>query len=745
MISENDAPHHPGDGLSPAEVEALLFSAALGFDSADEREKFLGLACRDDPELHARLRRLAGAQQAADDFFESKIQVKSEPAGSTPWTDPDELCLEVERYRLIERIGSGGCGVVYLAEQQEPVCRKVALKIIRIGLETPGAVARFEMERQALAAMNHPNIARVLDAGTHAGGRPFLVMELVDGETIANYCDSRNLGIRERLRLFVQVCHGIQHAHQKGVIHRDIKPSNVLVETHESAPVPKIIDFGIARESGVDLMETDDGCPAGLVGSPVYMSPEQVAGSDAVDTRSDIYSLGMLLAELLVGPHRHLPAELMERPQEEIRRMLTERRPALPSAAFASNSDENQRQIARDRNIRPEALMKLCRKELDWLVAKAIQPDPSQRYDTATALAADVLRWLHGEAINARPHSRSYRLAKLVRRNRLLYGAGALAFLGLLGGFSMATVLFLREKEARAAEARLRGQAERAHRAETLARKGWECRSRVAESAVRLRYGDLEGAEQLVEPIPIKETPPSLESISVYKQLADWHRLNGRTEDAEKRFLGMIHALSGIDRSHTDANSDLFLPAAAMLARSAHPERYADLRRVAIDLYQDTRSRIVAERILKSCLLKPTPDDSLRQTAKLAHVLEGDAGDQGKIRQTGWECFSIALFYHRKGDLDRAAYWANRSLECLDWAQRSMGSAKTLLGLVWQKRGDSAKAMEYLTAAETAAGDKLLRILPNDPTGSDYWFDWANLRTLLEEAGWTESGFPKQH
>jgi tetratricopeptide (TPR) repeat protein len=735
--------------LSPAEIEALLFSAAMSFDAPEERERFLGFACRGEPDLHARVRRYSGLLPAADEFFEFETQMKPVEPGVAPAEEPDGLGVEVGRYRLIERIGSGGCGVVYLAEQQEPVRRKVALKIIRIGLESPEAVARFEMERQALASMNHPNIARVLDAGTNASGRPFFVMELVAGESIADYCDARKLGLRERLQLFVQVCQAIQHAHQKGVIHRDIKPSNVLVETHESRPVPKIIDFGIAQEESGGGMNAGEEKPAGFVGSPVSMSPEQVNGTEAVDTRSDIYSLGMLLAELLVGPHRHLPADLMEHPPEEIRRILTERRPALPSAAFESNNDEQRQEIARDRSIRPEALIQICRRELDWLVGKAIQQDPSRRYDTANALAADVLRWLHGEAIYAHPPTRGYRLAKLIGRNRLVFGSGALAFVGLLGGFSVATVLFLREKEARAAEARLRTQAEAAHRAETLARKSWEYRSRVSESAVRLRYGDHEGAEKIVEPIPIDETPPSLESTTVYKQLAEWHRTHGRTEEAEKRYFGMIHALARIDRAQTDANSDLFLPAAAMLARSSDPERYTELRRIALDLYQDARNRLVAERILKACLLKPAPDTILQQAAKLAEVLEGDAGKQGagnlgKVQQTGWECFSIALFYHRKGYLDQAMSWANRSLECPDWEHRHIQSSKALLGLVWQQRGDNAKAMEYLTAVETAAGDKLRHIVPNDPTGSDFWYDWANLKTLLEEAGWTERGFHRE-
>lgn len=733
-----------GSGLSPAEIEALVFSAAMSFDSRDERERFLGFACRGEPDLEARIRRLSGVRPAAEEFFEFENQVKAPEPAPMSSADTDGLGVEVGRYRLIERIGSGGCGVVYLAEQREPVRRKVALKIIRIGLESPEAVARFEMERQALASMSHPNIARVLDAGTNAGGRPFFVMELVDGENIAAYCDARKLGIRERLQLFVQVCQAIQHAHQKGVIHRDIKPSNVLVETHESTPVPKIIDFGIAQEEGGAGIDGDDGKPAGFVGSPVYMSPEQVGGTNAVDTRSDIYGLGMLLAELLAGYHRHLPADLMENPQEEIRRVLIESRPALPSVALETNSNERQRDIARDRSIRPEELMKICRRELDWLVEKSIRHDPSQRYDTATALAADVLRWLHGEAISARPPTRGYRLAKLVGRNRLAFGFGALAFLGLLGGFTVATVLFLREREARAAEVRLRAQAERAHRAETLARKSWEYRSRVSESAVRLRYGDHDGAEKLLEPIPIDETPPSLESTAVYKQLAEWHRSHGRTEEAEKRYFGMIQALARIDRSHTDANSDLFLPAAAMLARSAHPERYAELRRIALDLYGNTSDRLIAERILKVCLLKPTPEADLQQTAKLAAVLEAGAKQKTGGELLSWECLSVALHYFRMADYEQAGIWANRSQDCPNGAPLSLLSARVLMGLVWQRRGNDSRARDFLNSVVGDSGPYLQAIPANLPDRSGAWHDWLNLRTLLEETGWREEASPRE-
>ncbi|TAE91273.1 MAG: serine/threonine protein kinase [Verrucomicrobia bacterium] len=733
MNSETEGREIRAENFTPAEIEALLFSAAMSFDAAEDRARFLGFACRDQPDLLLRIKRWTEGASAAEEFFEFENQIEPLESMADLPSDAEGIGVQVGRYRLIERLGSGGCGVVYLAEQEKPVRRKVALKIIRVGLETPEAIARFELERQALASMNHPNIARILDAGTHASGRPFFVMELVDGESITHYCDARHLSIRDRLQLFVQVCQAIQHAHQKGVIHRDIKPSNVLVETHESQPVPKIIDFGIAQE-------IDRAGPTGLAGSPLSMSPEQVCGMEAVDTRSDIYSLGMLLAELLAGPHRHLPENLMDRPFEEIRHILTKYRPNLPSESLTARPTAELLDIARHRNIAPEVLKNLCRNELDWLVAKAIQTEPSQRYDTATVLAADVLRWLHGEAITARPPTRRYRLAKLMGRNRLLFGAAALAFVGLLGGLSIATVLFLREKDARAAEARLRTQAVAAHQAEILARQRAEHQSRVAESAVRLRYGDFEGAEKLIAPIPIAATPPSLESTSVYKSLAEWHRAHGRIESAELRFLGMIHALARIDRSHTDANSDLFLPAAALLARSSKPERYAELRRIALDLYTHTRDRLIAERILKVCLLKPLPPEELEQTAKMVAFLESIAPQQPEGRLLGWESFSIALHYYRMADFRQAELWARRSLECPEYADRNVPSSQAVLGLIWRKRGDEAKALEFLLPIATKYREPL-QSSPIQRSIDPLWYDWSNLKTIMEEAGWKDGEF----
>jgi hypothetical protein len=261
---------------------------------------------------------------------------------------------------------------------------------------------------------------------------------------------------------------------------------------------------------------------------------------------------------------------------------------------------------------------------------------------------------------------------------------------------------------------------------------------------VRLRYGDHEGAEKIVEPIPIDETPPSLESMAVYKQLAEWHRTHGRTEEAEKRYFGMIHALARIDRAHTDANSDLFLPAAALLARSSDSERYAELRRIALDLYGNTQDRLVAERILKACLLRPTPASDLKQTAKLAAVLEGDTKEKTGGNLLSWECLSVALHYYRMADYEQAATWATRSLQDPKAAYLSVLSARVLMGMAWQRRSNDSRAKDFLTSVASEAVPYLQSLPANLPDGSGNWYDWLNLQTLLEEADWSEGDFARE-
>jgi aminoglycoside phosphotransferase (APT) family kinase protein len=315
-----------------------------------------------------------------------------------------------------------------MAEQIEPVRRRVALKIIKLGMDTKEVIARFEQERQALAMMDHPNIAKVFDAGVTATGRPFFVMELVRGVKITAYCDQANLSTAERLALFIAVCHAVQHAHQKGIIHRDLKPSNILVTLHDGVPVPKVIDFGVAKATqSVRLTDLTFFTQfEQMIGTPLYMSPEQaeMSGLD-IDTRSDIYSLGVLLYELLTGRTPFDPKELMRKGQDEMRRAIREQEPQKPSTALHTMAAESRTTIAQHRQADGAKLIGLIRGDLDWIVMKALEKDRARRYETANGLAADLKRHLNNEPVVARPPSTAYRFQKLVRRNKLAFAAAA--------------------------------------------------------------------------------------------------------------------------------------------------------------------------------------------------------------------------------------------------------------------------------------------------------------------------------
>ena len=339
----------------------------------------------------------------------------------------------IGRYKLLQKIGEGGFGVVYMAEQREPMLRKVALKVVKLGMDTKEVVARFEAERQALAMMDHPNIARVLDAGSTAAGRPYFVMELVRGISITDYCDQNKLETVERLALFESVCHAVQHAHSKGVIHRDIKPNNVLVTLHDTGPVPKVIDFGIAKAIHTPLTEkTLFTNFRHFIGTPAYMSPEQAAMSALdVDTRTDIYSLGVLLYELLTGTTPFDVASLMEKGFDEVKRIVREEEPPKPSLRISSSRDAD---IAHRRGADSETLSRYVRGDLDWIVLKALAKDRARRYATAHEFAADVGRHLRREPVSAGPPTTSYRLRKFVVRNRAAVISTALIASCLVAG-----------------------------------------------------------------------------------------------------------------------------------------------------------------------------------------------------------------------------------------------------------------------------------------------------------------------
>ncbi len=355
-------------------------------------------------------------------------------------------------YKLMEQIGEGGFGLVYVAEQQEPVKRRVALKVIKPGMDTRDVIARFEAERQALAMMDHPNIARVLDAGATDSGRPFFVMELVRGLPITEYCDKNRLTPRERLELFVSVCHAVQHAHLKGIIHRDLKPSNVLVTTHDGVPVPKVIDFGVAKALHQQLTDKTIYTQfAQMIGTPLYMSPEQAEmGALDIDTRTDIYSLGVLLYELLTGTTPFDKNRLTKVAYDELVRMIREEEPPKPSTRM-SQTTESLSTIAAERGTEPAKLSKMFRGDLDWIVMKALEKSRSRRYETASAFAADVTRYLNDEPVEASPPSAAYRFKKFAKRYRTAL-ATATAFVCLLiAAVIVSGWLALREKSARSA------------------------------------------------------------------------------------------------------------------------------------------------------------------------------------------------------------------------------------------------------------------------------------------------------
>ena len=455
-----------------------IFDIALAAAAAD-REAILESECRGDIGLKDRIRAmLAGAEDEhflASPTLDAAATTDLSPDAEATRRAADMAATLRERpgtrigpYKLLQLIGEGGFGSVFLAEQEKPVARKVAFKIIKLGMDTRQVIARFEAERQALALMDHPNIARVLDAGATETGRPYFVMDLVKGDPIAEYCDKQNLGIDERLDLFSQVCLAVQHAHTKGIIHRDIKPSNVLVGTVDGRPVAKVIDFGIAKATASKLTEktlfTEH---RQLVGTPEYMSPEQAEGSLDIDTRTDVYSLGVLLYELLTGTTPFDSRGLRSAAFAEIQRIIREVDPPKPSTRL-SQATQTLASVAAKRQTEPRKLNALVRGDLDWIVMKALEKDRSRRYETANGFAMDIRRYLSGEAVVAAPPSSGYRLRKFVMRHRGPVIAGVLVAAALILGVVGTTAGLIDANRQRAvAELATKGESEQRRLAET--------------------------------------------------------------------------------------------------------------------------------------------------------------------------------------------------------------------------------------------------------------------------------------
>jgi WD40 repeat protein/serine/threonine protein kinase/tetratricopeptide (TPR) repeat protein len=455
-----------------------IFLAALELSSTEERAKYLNVVCGEDADLRRRVERLLDAHPKVDEFMESPaVDVAATVAQPEIAERPGTI---IGRYKLLQQIGEGGFGVVFMAEQQEPVIRRVALKVIKPGMDTKEVVARFEAERQAVALMDHPNIANVLDAGATDSGRPYFIMELVKGIPITDYCEQNDLTLAERLDLFTSVCQAVHHAHQKGVIHRDLKPSNILVTLHDGRPVVKVIDFGVAKALNQRLTERTLFTKfAQIIGTPLYMSPEQaeMSGLD-VDTRSDIYSLGVLLYELLTGSTPFDRERLQKVAIEEIRRIIRDEEPSKPSTKI-STLGRSATVIAKHRKTDPKKLSALLHGDLDWIVMKALEKDRTRRYETAKDFAADVIRHVEHKAVEAGPPTTAYRFSKFMKRHRAAVAVACAILLsvvlGLLGTSSgLAYALYAlgvaeeKTQEAIEAENAERTQRERAEASEKI-------------------------------------------------------------------------------------------------------------------------------------------------------------------------------------------------------------------------------------------------------------------------------------
>jgi serine/threonine protein kinase/Flp pilus assembly protein TadD len=719
--------------------EESIFAQALQAKSAAERDAYLDRACGANPRLRADVEALLHANEKSGDLLDlpDKPANVGEPVGERPGT-------VIGPYKLMEQIGEGGMGLVFVAEQHQPVRRKVALKVVKPGMDTRQVIARFEAERQALALMDHPNIARVFDAGATESGRPYFVMELVRGVGIAQFCDENRLTPRERLELFVHVCQAVQHAHQKGIIHRDLKSTNILVTLHDGTPVVKVIDFGVAKAIGQQLTEkTIYTRFAQMIGTPMYMSPEQaeMSGLD-IDTRSDIYALGVLLYELLTGTTPFDKERLKTAAFDEVRRIIREEEPPRPSTRF-SNPGQATVTVSANRRSDPKRLSQLFRGELDWIVMKALEKDRNRRYETASAFAADVDRYLHDEPVQAYPPSVGYRLRKVARRNKGAVAAAlaaALAVLLAVVGLAVSNVLIRQE------QARTKDEKERTEKAQKLAQDGAEKVQRELEGlkaanalldrgrwyAKRRDWDDADAA--LTKAVQLRP-----DHVSVWVERGDLYALLGlwdlaAVDFARERELGQPDAIM---RWHRHALLSLYVGDA---------DGYRKVCRRMREHFSGTVKMSFATEVIRTCILAPGPDADFAQLVELAqHALDDSPGS--------YRLYLLGIAQYRAGQYEPAVRRLRESLRGPpDWVGREI--SYPVLAMAHHRLGQTAAARQALDAAAKAI-DRWTRERYENQEEMHWihhlgataywpitWWDWLECQLYYREASVLIDGSP---
>jgi serine/threonine protein kinase len=701
---------------------AEIYARALECEDPEGRAAFLLEACEQDLHLRHRIEALLAARAARGDFLEAPlVEPGACPRGS------ESPGMAIGPYLLMEEIGEGGMGVVYLAQQSAPVKRRVALKILRPGLDTRTVIARFEAERQALALMEHPSLAKIIDAGTADSGRPYFVMELVQGVPITEYCDVCQLTVRERLELMIAVCQAVQHAHEKGVIHRDLKPTNILVAVQDGRPLPKIIDFGVAKATGHRL--TDSTLATGfaqMVGTPLYMSPEQAELSPiGVDERTDVYALGVLLYELLAGTTPFDKAQLHDASLDELRRIIREVEPLRPALRFSTLEAEQATTVVERRRSSVRGMRQTLRGELEWIVMRCLEKNRTHRYASAIELAADLGRYLSNQPVTARPPTAFYKLWKLARRHKVLAGMTVAA-----AGLAPIAIVALT----------------------------WQARTYADTAAAERQYqlagemrsqGKLEQAEaHLNEAIRLR--PASARFWADRALLhADQHRADAAVSDL-KMAIGLDPAhttypelLSSLGMEHgqwedaIDAHRLLLKIAphnhlhwyryAVLSLFTGDEEEYRRCCRELLNRFGRTHDPRIADRTAKTCMLTPDAVADLQPVLKLVEMV---TDDYERNVSMSWFPLLSGLAAYRAGDAATAVSRLN-SISLDPHYYDFNGTVFAILALAHLDLEQFEEAEIWLERA-----DECLAHWPDSERGEsfDYWGDWLRFRILFDEA-----------